>query len=149
MSVTLRDKKGRFVEGNTPWLKGTKGLAKKNKGSFKKGQSPWNKGLKGYKAGENSPRWKGGRRKNPEGYIVVSCGEGKAKFEHKLVIQKYIGREIKMPEQTHHINKIKDDNRPENLIAFKDRKSHCRFEKGLDFDETKIIFDGRKLIGGF
>lgn len=59
----------------TPWLKGTKGIAKSNSGSFKKGNVPWMTGKKmtkehyqklkkaGFfkpKFGEKSGNWKGG-----------------------------------------------------------------------------------------
>jgi len=36
--------------------------------------------------------------------------------EHRMVIEAKIGRCLEPGEQAHHVNKIRDDNRPENLI---------------------------------
>jgi hypothetical protein len=40
----MRNDKGQFKKGLTPWNKGTKGVMKPNVGNFKKGLTPWNKG---------------------------------------------------------------------------------------------------------
>lgn len=71
--------------------------------------------------GKNASNWRGGRRKMKSGYVMVYMPEhpraknSGAVFEHIVVAEKKIGRPIYMNEVVHHINHVKDDNRPENL----------------------------------
>lgn len=89
---------------------------------------------KNYPAGEEHPRWKGGRLINSQGYVLVYCPEyqslGNSNYvrEHRLVMEKEIGRCLRPEEDIHHINGIKTDNRIENLRLYDSRSAHIKNE---------------------
>lgn len=71
--------------------------------------------------GENNPSWKGGKSLTKDGYILVRCPNhpnvrSNGYYpEHRLVMEKTIGRYLLREEVVHHKNGNKTDNRPENL----------------------------------
>lgn len=77
--------------------------------------------LKGKMVGSKAPGWKGGIQHHTSGYILIYspkhpfCNKQKYVFEHRLIAEKHISRYLKRNEIVHHINEIKDDNRPKNL----------------------------------
>ena len=70
---------------------------------------------------KRSPNWKGGRI-NRRGYIYIYSPKhpnaSKIGYiaEHRLIMEKKIGRLLNKSEIVHHINGVKNDNRIENLI---------------------------------
>ncbi len=85
--------------------------------------------------GNKSPKWKGGKWLWKTGYIMVTKPDGhpdKRRYiaEHRLIIEKQIGRYLKPSEFVHHLNGLKTDNRKENL-ALCTRQNHFDFIKRL------------------
>lgn len=50
----------------------------------------------------------------PDGYRLIRRN-GKSIFEHRAVMEDILNRTLYPGENVHHINGVKDDNRPENL----------------------------------
>ena len=88
---------------------------------------------KGKYSGDKSSGWKGGRRKDINGYIYIylpSHPYANSKnyvFEHRLVMETHLGRVLLPTERIHHINGIVNDNRIENLMLFSGSGEHTKF----------------------
>jgi len=153
----MRDSKGRFIKGHKVLDEWKEISAKVNKERMKGkhytlGMPPWNKGLRGYMAMEKHYNWQGGRIIDKYGYVSIKIPThpfanhlGYVK-EHRLIVEKQIGRYLKAEEHCHHIDKNKANNNPQNLMAFISNSAHIRFEKKPDIVKPhEIIFDGRKF----
>jgi len=112
----------------------------KHKGMFQKGHKGYWLGKKQskeminkrIKRGEDHYNWKGGRTLDSSGYVFIytpnhpNPTNGNYVFEHILVMEKHLGRFIKHPEEIHHINHIRADNRIENLKLFPNKSEHMK-----------------------
>ena len=84
---------------------------------------------------ENHSKWNGGKFRDSEGYIHIKSYDhpyrDKENYvrEHRLVMEKVLGRYLKPKEVVHHINEIVDDNRPENLEVLKSGGIHSAIHK--------------------
>lgn len=80
--------------------------------------------------GSNHYNWKGGRRKDGKGYILLympdhpNCDKQGYIREHIFVLEGKLGRYLKKGEIPHHINGIKDDNRIDNIELLSTHKEH-------------------------
>lgn len=111
----LKAKRVKFFWGHFVSEETKKKISKANKGKW-------------FYRGKKHPNWKGGRIKTPTGYILIyypthpycrKLGKfgyyGGYVLEHRLVIEKHLGRYLEKWEIIHHKNGIKDDNRLKNL----------------------------------
>ena len=93
-------------------------------------------------SGDKNPCWKGGKYKDTFGYIHIYnpkhplANKQGYVFEHRLVMEKYLGRYLKPEEVIHHINGIKNDNHLFNLWLFKNLSEHAKFHRA--FNESKF-----------
>ncbi len=80
--------------------------------------------------GENHPSWKGGRCVKSDGYIFIYTPRHPNKnkdnyvYEHRLVMEKHIGRYLHPWEMIHHIDGIRANNRIKNLELLPGRGQH-------------------------
>lgn len=97
---------------------------------------------------ENAKRLTGAgcKKKRPDGYITVyypthpkSSKDGRI-MEHILVMEKMIGRHLNDNECVHHINQVRDDNRPENLQLMT-KHDHMSYHMKKRYEEKR-----RKII---
>lgn len=102
-----------------------------------------NRGVRKYKNGHNSKlqpkseeafNWKGGKRINHQGYVLIYKPEHPLAFpngyvlEHRVVMEEHIGRRLEPWEDIHHKNSNRTDNRIENLELMT-HGEHMRLER--------------------
>jgi hypothetical protein len=149
MSIKSRKKMSKSRLGKSPWNKGIKIDRKKypemghfqkhtQKSRIKMGKSQLGRKQsketieKIRKAKKGIPRVNG-KFKTTRGYIFVlspnhpSVNSAGYVFEHRLVMEKHIGKYLKPSEQVHHINGNRSDNRIENLQLFANITEHMKF----------------------
>lgn len=115
---------GKFCSRQCYW-KNKKGKYVYSTTQFKKGMKPWNTGKKLPQfSGKNAFAWKGGEIISWNGYVLIRS------IQHpfvpkmgymrrsRLVAENCLGRYLTKQEAIHHINGIKNDDRPENLYLF-------------------------------
>lgn len=104
---------------------------------------------------ENSSQWKGGHYYSATGYVYVMVdilgpekqalartmlvGKKNQKYvlEHRVEAAANLGRALLNTEVVHHLNGVKDDNRPENLIV-QPRKDHTQTHRETERELRRL-----------
>jgi hypothetical protein len=95
--------------------------------------------FKGKSSGDKNPMWNGGIKHN-NGYLKIyvpghpSADKAGYVYEHRLVMEKHLGRFLLPHERPHHINGIRTDNRIENLQLFPGNGRHMLEAGHIDRD---------------
>ena len=82
-----------------------------------------------------NPNYKGGRRKHAQGYVLIKnrdhprAGKDGYVLEHILIWEKVYDKSVPEGWHIHHLNGIKDDNRPQNLVALPAGRHKKRHER--------------------
>ncbi len=83
-------------------------------------------------AGAKNPNWKGGRTLHTRGYVYQYAPEHPRAsngyvFEHILVAEEKLGRQLMSGEVVHHCDGRKDNNHPDNIEVFANTGAHSRY----------------------
>ena len=112
------------VDGTTIlyWMR-KKGIPRRTKTSYQKGR-----------CGPKSKGWVGKRRILHSGYVSIYAPKHPMAYrsrlrEHRLVVERQIGRLLTPKEIVHHINGNRQDNKPKNLYLFADLGLHSSYER--------------------
>lgn len=103
--------------------------------------------------GARNANWKGGRHSTGHGYFQVyapdhpRCNKRGYVLEHRLVMEKKIGRYLEPQEVVHHIDDNPSNNCPDNLQLFPNNAEHIsKTLSGRPADNTHAVAGRKKQI---
>ena len=86
---------------------------------------------------------------NSYGYVLERVGSGRHGWigQHRLIMERHLGRALRDGENVHHLNGIKDDNRLENLeLWVRSQPTGQRVSDKLEWAESFIaLYKGEQL----
>lgn len=102
--------------------------------------------------GSANPNWRGGRTVTPAGYVLLRLPDHPAAdvrgyvYEHKVVMERVLGRRLAPGERVRHRNNEPGDNAPGNLVLVSplDRKAMTTCVCGCGTSMTVLDDAGRK-----
>lgn len=105
-------------------------------------ESQRNKTAQGKCVAENNANWKGGKIVNSKGYVELYmpghrlATKRKYVLEHRLVWEESNNKRLPKGWEVHHLNGMRDDNRPENLAAMT-KAAHSRLHNNVEYERMK------------
>lgn len=101
--------------------------------------------------GTANGHWKGGRTQRGDGYVLIRLGVipknakgARYKLEHRIVMEKHLGRLLSKNEIVHHKNGKTSDNRIENLEVMT-QAEHAKIHVIKDNKTGRIINNKVKI----
>lgn len=79
----------------------------------------------GYARGEHNPAWRGGRKVDLDGYVLLETSP-RRRLEHRQVMAETLGRPLLPEEVVDHIDGITIHNAPSNLRVFASNGEHLK-----------------------
>lgn len=107
-------------------------------------------------SGPSSPHWKGGRFVHQTGYVYLKmpdhpCADARGYvLEHRLVMERHIGRPLSAEEVVHHIDRNRRNNQIQNLMLLPSKEEHSLLharEDGTDL-RVELMISARKRRRG-
>lgn len=89
-------------------------------------------------AGAGNPAFSGGWHHDLAGYVRILMPDHPQAdsrgylYEHRFVMEKVLGRRLNAEEVVHHRNRIRDDNRVENLQLLPSHSAHMKLHREED-----------------
>ena len=95
--------------------------------------------------GINNPNWKNGVSKTSSGYIKIYSPNHPFRIkqyvlQHRLIMERHLGRYLNSKEIVHHINGNPTDNRLKNLCLMQ-KKEHDKYETKNRWNKDKKSFN--------
>jgi hypothetical protein len=93
--------------------------------------------------GKQNPNWKGGKYIDSHNYVMIKkpshpfADKRGYVQEHRLVMEKHLGRYLKPEEIVHHLDWDRTNNHIDNLHLFSSKGEHLNYHKML----KKIVKD--------
>ena len=149
----MRNEKGQFVKGNIHTPESLEKMRLSHLGMKQSDETKRKKSIAF--AGNKNPLWKNGVSGNGTGYIRILKPEhlyaskrGHV-FQHRLVMEEFLGRFLTKEEEVHHINGIRDDNCIENLMLFENHFKHMQYhikQRIINYFLSMLIIDKFKEV---